>query len=320
MKAIFQKKYGGPDRLQLLEIDRPTPKAREVLIKVKAASVNPLDWHFMRGKPLFMRLLIGFFRPKAKVIGADLAGTVEEVGTEVTQFKVGDEVFGGYRTGAFAEYCCTKEKRLAHKPGDLSFEDAASLPVAGLTALQALRFRGQVKKGQKILINGSSGGVGTFAVQIAKSMGAEVTAVCSTSKIEMVKSLGADHIIDYTKKDFTNSDTKYELIIDNVGNRKFADLKRIMTPVSQVVGVGFTSMSLMLRLKFAGKVSSGKQNFSMLSTQESPEGLSELAEMMMAGTIRSVIHRRYTLDQVPEAITYIEEGHAQGKSIINISM
>ena len=240
MKAIVYRQYGSPDVLKLEEVEKPTPAAKQLLIKVHDASLNPLDWHFMRGKPYVMRMQVGMGRPKFKRIGVDFSGTVEAVGADVKQFKAGDEIFGT-ADGALAEYVTSTEVGLALKPSNMTFQQAASVPVAALTALQGLRDRGQLKAGQKVLINGASGGVGTFAVQIAKSLGAEVTGVCSTRNVDMVRSLGADHVIDYTKEDFTKGSQRYDLIFDTVGNHALLDARRVLNPDGIFVIIGAQS-------------------------------------------------------------------------------
>src|SRR2546427_7386129 len=236
MKAIVRAKYGPPDALQFTEVEKPTPKDNEVLIKVRAASVNPLDLFTMRGAPL-IRLIPGLRTPKDKRLGVDVAGQVEAVGRNVTEFKSGDEVFGVSR-GAFAEYACATEDKLALKPANLSFEDAAAVPVAAITVLQGLRDKGQIQEGQKVLVDGASGGVGTFAVQIAKSFGAEVTAVCSTRNVDTARSIGADRVIDYTQEDFTRSGERYDLMLDVVGNRSWSECRRVLNPHATLVMVG----------------------------------------------------------------------------------
>src|SRR5712692_9147716 len=238
MKAIVYRDYGSPDVLRLEEIEKPVPNDNQVLIRVRAASVNPLDWHYMRGTPYIGRIEMGLLKPKVTRLGVDYAGTVEAVGRNVTQFKPGDEVFGG-RTGAFAEYVSVLEDRaVVLKPANLTFEQAASVPIAAITALQALRDKGKIQPGQKVLINGASGGVGTFAVQLAKNFGAEVTGVCSTRNVELVQSLGADHVIDYTKEDFTKGDQHYDVILDNVANHSLSECRRVLTPNGIYVLIG----------------------------------------------------------------------------------
>ena len=253
MKAIVYTKYGSPDVLQLKEVEKPTPKDNEVLVKVHAASANPADWHLMRAEPFLARLENGLLKPKNTKLGADIAGRVEAVGRNVTQFQVGDEVFGGMplnELGGFAEYVCAPEELLALKPAKLTFEQAAAVPLAAFTALQGLRDKGQIQPGQKVLINGASGGVGTFAVQIAKSFGTEVTGVCSTRNLDMVRSIGADHVIDYTQEDFTKNGQRYDLIFDAVGNRSVSDYKRALSPNGICAVAGFTTLSRLFQVMF----------------------------------------------------------------------
>jgi NADPH:quinone reductase-like Zn-dependent oxidoreductase len=323
MKAVVYRCYGPPDVLKFEDIEKPTPKDNQVLVKVHAASVNPLDWHFMRGKPYFMRMMAGFGAPENSRMGVDFAGTVEAVGPKVTRFKPGDEVFGG-RDGAFAEYVTVREDRaVALKPANVTFEQAASVPIAAITALQALRDKGHIRAGQKVLINGASGGVGTFAVQIAKSFGAEVTGVCSTKNVAMVQSLGADHVIDYTKEDFTQSGQHYDLIIDNVGSHSLLEYRRALNPKGAVVIVGGPSggswigpMDAVLRAKMLSPFVS--QDFSFFMAELNPKDLNVLRDLMQAGKVTPVIDRRYKLSEVPAAIGYLEEGHARGKVVINV--
>ncbi len=319
MKAIIYEKYGPPDVLQLKEVDKPVPEDNEVLVKVYAASANPLDWHFMRATPFVMRFVSGLRKPKNKILGADIAGQVEAVGKNVKQFQAGDEVYGDISRGGFAEYVCVTEDKLALKPANVSFNTAAAVPIAGLTALQCLRDQGQVRQGQKVLINGASGGVGTFAVQIAKSFGAEVTGVCSTRNIDMVRSIGADHVIDYTSEDFTQNGQLYDLILDNVGNRSFSDIKRILGPNGIFLLNGY-SPALMLRLLLHSAISktSGQimRNSSVQKVNQSD--LEFLKELLESGRIKPVIDRCYPLSQTAEAIRYLEEGHARGKVIITL--
>jgi NADPH:quinone reductase-like Zn-dependent oxidoreductase len=308
--------------LELINIVKPTPAADEVLVRVKAASVNPLDWHYMRGSPYLMRLGSGLGRPKDSRIGVDFSGTVEAVGANVTKFAPGDEVFGR-RSGAFAEYVVVPEDRaLALKPENVTFEQAASVPIAALTALQALRDKGNLEAGQKVLINGASGGVGTFAVQIATSMGAEVTGVCSTRNVEMVRSLGADHVIDYTREDYTKSGEQYDLIIDMVGNHSLMANRKVMAPDGTFVIVGGASgdwLGPLLRPIGAMVLSPFvEQDFMMLLAKIDRDDLESLGRMMEAGQVTPVIDRRYSLAEVPAAIRYSEEGHARGKIIIEV--
>ena len=326
MKAIVYDNYGPPGVLELREIEKPTVKDGEVLIKVQAASVNPLDWHFLRATPIFARLATGLLKPKRKVLGADLAGRVEAVGGSVTQFQPGDEIFGsifsyGY-VGAFAEYVCVTERALLLKPASTTFEEAAAVPVAAVTALQGLRDKGKIQPGQKVLINGASGGVGTFAVQIAKSFGAEVTGVCSTRNLDMVRSIGADHVIDYTQEDFTKNGQTYDLIYCAVGNRLAADYKRALNPHGICVVVGFTTMRHMLfQVLFLGawvSMTGGKKIGAMGTVNVNKADLGFMAELLEDGKVVPVIDRHYKLGEVAEAIRYLEEGHARGKVIITV--
>jgi len=323
MKAIVYRCYGSPDVLELEDVEKPTAADNELLVKVRAAAVNPLDWHYMRGKPYIMRADAGMGSPKDPRMGVDFAGTVEAVGKSVTRFRPGDEVFGG-RNGAFAEYVRVREDRaVVLKPANVTFEQAASVPIAAITALQALRDTGRIQAGQKVLINGASGGVGTFAVQIAKSFGAEVTGVCSTRNVEMVRSLGADHVIDYTKQDFTQSEQRYDLILDNVGNHALLDARRVLTPNGIFVIVGgpnegswigplSSPIKAMLLSPFVS------QTFVMMFAELTQADLTILRDLMAAGKVTPVIDRRYGLNEVPEAVRYLEDGHARGKVVINL--
>src|SRR5881392_2481884 len=326
MKAVVYCNYGVPN-LKFQEIEKPTPADDQLLIKVRAASVNPLDWHFIEGTPYFMRAMgVGLRKPKDTRLGVDFAGTVEAVGKNVTKFKPGDEVFGG-RTGAFAEYVCVREARaVATKPASVTFEQAASVPIAGITALQGLRDKGKVQPGQKVLINGASGGVGTFAVQIAKSMGADVTGVCSTKNLDMVRSLGADHVIDYTKEDFTKGDQKYDVILDNVANHSLSECRRVLTPNGIYVMIGGGGANEQGLVGPLGKALNAavysrfvKQKMGMMMAQPSTQDLTLLAEMVQSGKLKTVIDRTYkSLSEVPDAIRYLEEGHARGKVVITV--
>lgn len=321
MKAIICDKYGSPDVLKLKEVQKPTPKADEVLVKIQAASANPLDWHRMRGAPFLVRLGEGLLKPNNPMLGADIAGRVEAVGSNVTQFQPGDEVFGDIFLGGFAEYACTTEDKLALKPANLSFVEAAAAPVVAFTALQGLRDKGQIQSGQKVLINGASGGVGTFAVQIAKSFGAEVTGVCSTRNLEMVRSIGADRVIDYTQEDFTKNGQRYDLIFDAVGNRSVSDYEGTLSPQGTCVVVGFTTLSHLFQVILLGawvSRSKGKKIGLMGVAQANKKDLVFTKELLEAGKIVPVIDRCYPLSETPEAIRYLEEGHARGKVIINL--
>ena len=319
MRAIVYTRYGPPDVLQLKEIERPTPKDDEVLVEVRAASVNALDWHMLRAKPFLVRLMGGgLLRPKNKILGADIAGRVEAVGRNVKQFHPNDEVFGTIR-GGFAEYACAREKCLALKPASISFEEAAAVPMAAITALQGLRDKGQIQPGQKVLINGASGGVGTFAVQIAKSFGAEVTGVCSTRNLDMVRSIGADHVIDYTQEDFTRNGQHYDLVLAANGYHWISDYKRALSPKGTYVMTG-GSMAQMFQALLLGPWISmiGSKKMGSLSAKANQEDLVFLKELLKSGKVVPVIERRYPLGQVAEAIRYLEEGHAQGKVVITL--
>src|SRR5438445_1435382 len=326
MKAIIYHNYGSPDVLRLEEIEKPVPNDDQVLVRVRAASVNPLDWHVIEGAPYIFRLMgVGLFKPKETQLGVDFAGTVEAVGRNVTQFKPGDDVFGG-RTGAFAEYVCRRAKgAVALKPANITFEQAASVNIAGITALQGLRDKGKVQPGQKILINGASGGVGTFAVQIAKSYGADVTGVCSTRNLELVRSLGADHVIDYTKEDFAKSEQRYDVILDNVPNHSLSECRRILTPKGKYVMIGGGGPNegrwigpfgrVIHTLLLAPFIS---QQMGMMMADANQKDLTVLADMMQSGKVKPVIDRTYKLSEVHQAIRYLEDGHARGKVIISV--
>src|SRR5574341_415016 len=321
MKAIVYTKYGPPDVLELREVEKPIPKDNEVLVKVRAASLNAGDWHLLRGKPFLVRLIYGLLKPKNKILGWDIAGQVEAVGRHVTQFKSGDEVFGACR-GAFAEYACTPESKLAMKPDNVSFEQAAAVPVAALTALQGLRDKGGIKPGQKVLINGALGGVGTFAVQIAKSFGAEVTAVTSTRKLDMARSIGADHVIDYTREDFTKTGKRYVLILDCYANHSLLACRRALNPKGKYIAVGGPTGSIISLLAhwIAELVLSrfGSRKFVTFIAKISQQDMNFMHNLMKAGKVTPVIDRRYALSEVPEAIRYLEAGHAKGKVVITL--
>lgn len=323
MKAIRYHCYGSPDVLQLAQAEKPEIADNQVLVRVHAAAVNPLDWHYMRGSPYIMRLGTGFGAPKDPRLGVDFAGTVEAVGSKVTRFKPGDEVFGG-AGGAYAEYVKVSEDRgIALKPANVSFEQAASVGVAGVTALQGLRDHGQLKPGQKVLINGASGGVGSFAVQIAKAIGAEVTGVCSTRNVEMVRSLGADHVFDYTQEDFTESGQRYDLILDNVGNHSLGDIRRALEPEGTLVIVGTISKGnwvgpLWRPLKAVALSPFISQNLVNFIARLEQDDLNLLAELMREGQLSPMIDRVYSLSEVPDAIRYSETGHARAKIVIDV--
>ncbi|MBU0704480.1 MAG: NAD(P)-dependent alcohol dehydrogenase [Chloroflexi bacterium] len=323
MKAIVCTEYGSPDVLKFIEVEKPTPKDDQVLIKVHAASLNAYDWHLLRASPFLVRLMGGgLLKPKNTILGADIAGRVESVGKNVKQFKPGDEVFGdlaGCGNGGFAEYVCASENALVLKPASMTFEEAAAVPMAAVTALQGLRDKGQIQSGQKVLINGASGGVGTFAVQIAKSFGAEVTAVCSTRNLDMVRSIGADHVIDYTQEDFTQNGQHYDLILAANGYHSISDYKRALSPKGMYVMTGGT-MAQMFQAMLLGPWMSmtGSKKMGALSAEPNPKDLVYIKELFEAGKVKPVIDRRYPLDKVPEALRYLEEGHAQGKVVITV--
>jgi NADPH:quinone reductase-like Zn-dependent oxidoreductase len=326
VKAIVYCDYGVAN-LKLEEIEKPIPNDDQILVRVRAASVNPYDWHFVEGTPYVMRAIagVGLRKPKDTRLGVDFAGSVEAVGKNVTEFKPGDEVFGG-RGGAFAQYVCPRATRaVALKPPNVSFEDAAAVNIAGITALQAVRDKGKVQPGQKVLINGASGGVGTFAVQIAKSFGADVTGVCSTRNVDLVKSLGADHVIDYTKEDFTKSAERYDVMLDNVGNHSLSECRRVLTPKGKYVLIGGGGANEQGFLGGLGKALWAMvfskfvdQQMGMMMADANHKDLAVLADMMQSGKLKPVIDRTYKLAEVPEAIRYLEQGHARGKVVITV--
>jgi len=321
MKAIVCTKYGPPEVLQLKEVEKPTPKYNEVLVKVHAASVNAADWHTMRADPWFLRLMGGgFLKPKNKILGFDIAGRIETVGKNVERFQPSDDVIGVCDMGGFAEYACTRENALVLKPAGMTFEKAAAVPVAAITALQGLRDKGQIQSGQKVLINGASGGVGTFAVQIAKSFGAEVTAVCSTRNLDMVRSIGADQVIDYTQEDFTKSGRRYDLILAANGYHSIFDYKRALSPGGIYVVAG-GSMAQFFQAMLLGpwiSMTGSKKMGSMEIAKPNQKDLVFLSELLEAGKVVPVIDRSYPLSEVAEAIRYLEEKHARGKVVITV--
>jgi NADPH:quinone reductase-like Zn-dependent oxidoreductase len=323
MKAIVNTQYGSPDVLQLKEIERPTPTDDEVLVKVYAVSVNVADLHLLRADPFLIRLSSGLFKPKNKILGSDIAGRVEAVGSNVKQFKVGDEVFGDISAcgwGGFAEYACAREDAFALKPANLSFEEAAAVPMAAVTALQGIRYAGQIQPGQKVLINGASGGVGSFAVQLAKSSGAEVTAVCSTRNVEMARSLGADHVIDYTQEDFTKNGKQYDLILATNGDRSISDYRRALSPKGIYVHTG-GSVAQMSQAMIQGpwiSMTGSQKMGSMGVAKPNQNDLVIMKELLEAGKVKPVIDRTYPLSEVADAIRYLEEGHALGKVVITV--
>ena len=320
MKAIVYTKYGSPDVLQFKEVEKPAPTDGQILVKIYAASANPVDWHLMRASPFLARLAGGLRKPKDTRLGADFAGRVEAVGANVAQFQPGDEVFGA-STGAFAEYICVAESEVALKPANLSFEQAAAVPVAATTALQGLRDTGQIHTGQRVLVNGASGGVGTFAVQIARAFGTEVTGVCSTRNLDMVRSIGADHAIDYMKEDFTRTGQHYDLIYDAVGNSSVSAYRRALNPGGTCVVAGFTSLPRLFEHMLIGPLRSkiGDKKVGLMGTaQIKQKDLVSLRELLEAGKVTPVIDRRYSLREVPEAIRYLEAKHARGKVVITV--
>jgi NADPH:quinone reductase-like Zn-dependent oxidoreductase len=323
MKAIVQDRFGPPDVLELREIDQPKVGDDQVLVRVQAASVNPADWYAMTGAPWVARAQLGLRKPRRDRPGLDLAGVVAAVGEGVGRFTPGDEVFGA-GTGTLAEYAAVPEDGLVAKPARLSFEQAAAVPVAALTALQGLRDRGRVQPGQRVLINGASGGVGTFAVQIAKALGAEVTGVCSTRNVAMVASLGADQVIDYTREDFTRNGQRYDLLLDIAGNRSWSECKRVLTPNATLVVVGgpkanrwIGPLGGLAKLRLAALRSSQKVTFFLASITKAD--LLVLQELLEAGTVTPVIDRRYGLGEVADAFRYLGEGHAQGKVVVSVT-
>jgi NADPH:quinone reductase-like Zn-dependent oxidoreductase len=322
MRAIVYSHGASADVLKLEEIDKPLPADDEVLIKIRAAALNPLDYHFLR-HTFIRRIMAKLSKVKILKPGRDVAGEVEAVGRNVTQFKVGDEVFGGCN-GAFAEYVCARESKLAIKPSNVSFEEVAATPVAGLTALQGLRDKAQLQPGQKVLINGAAGGVGTFETQIAKTLGGEVTGVCSTRNVELVRSIGADRVIDYTREDFTSNGKQYDVIFDLVANHSFAEHRRALTPKGIYIGAGMIGLSgstfgllsrlipELVRWRFVSQ-----KSVSLMAKLDTDD-LNVLGALIAEGKVKPVIDRRYRLSEVPDAVSYLEEGHARGKVIIEI--
>ena len=320
MKAIVRETYGPPDVLHLEDIPLPAVRDGDALVKVRAASANAGDWHLLRGTPLPFRLVAGLRKPKFKIIGNDIAGSVEAVGRNVTQFRAGDHVFGELSRsgfGAYAEFAVAPEKALALKPAILSFEEAAAIPTAGCTALQGLR-KGRIQRAQRVLINGASGGVGTFAVQIAKSFGAEVTAVCSTRNLEMVRSIGADHVLDYTKDDFAALGQRYDLILASNGDRSIWDYKRALSANGTYVMTGGSNRQLTDALLFGPLLSMGRQKLGNLLAKPNQADLLFLKELCEAGKVKPMIDRRFLLSEVPAAIRYVEDGHARGKVVVAV--
>lgn len=322
MKAIIRDKYGSPDVLRLEEIPTPTPADNEVLVRVHAAAINKGDWEILRGVPIWVRLVgFGLMKPKTRILGSNLAGRIEAVGQAVSQFEVGDEICGDILThglGAFAEYVCVPEDAaIVRKPANITFEEAASVPEAGLIALQAFRDKGQLKSGQKVLINGAGGGAGTFAIQLAKSMGAIVTGIDNSEKLELMGSLGADHVVDYTQEDFMTPGTEYDLILDVVGVRSVATWKRALAPTGIYVSAGGSVAQIAKTLLLGALVSRTTQKkIGVLGVSFNKEDLSTVIELLASGKVAATIDRRYPLQDVPEAIQYLGAGHSKGKLVI----
>jgi NADPH:quinone reductase-like Zn-dependent oxidoreductase len=323
MKAVVRNRFGSPDVLELQDIDKPEVTDDGVLVRVRAASVNPADWYGVSGTPLVARMEMGLLKPKSNRLGIDFAGTVEAVGRDVTQFQPGDEVFGG-RNGAFAEYVCVSADRaVALKPANLTFEQAAAVPVAALTALQGLRDKGQLQPGQKVLINGASGGVGTFAVQIAKALGAEVTGVCSTRNVELVRSLGADHVVEYSQEDFTRTDQRYDLMLDIAGSKSWSACRRVLKPQATLVMVGAPKgnrlmgpLSHIVKVRLASLRSKRKAVFFIAKLTK--EDMTAMRELLEAGKVTPAIDRCYELSEIAEAFRYMGEGHARAKVVVTV--
>ena len=322
MKAIIHERYGRPSVLEVREVDKPVPEDDQVLVRVRASSVNPLEWYGVTG-PYFTRFENGVRRPKQAGVGSDVAGRVEAVGRDVEDFRPGEEVFGTAVGGSWAEYAAARADRLAPKPPNLSFEEAAAVPVAAVTALQALRDKGQVQSGQRVLINGASGGVGTFAVELAKSFGAQVTGVCSTGNVDLVRSLGAARVVDYTQEDFTKLGERQDLMLDIAGSRSFLDFRRVLTPEATVVMVGgaMTYRGHGPLPHFIGtflKSRGRSQKVTLFVAKITKEDLAFLGDLLGAGTVKSVIDRKYELSQASEALAYLGEGHARAKLVITV--
>jgi NADPH:quinone reductase-like Zn-dependent oxidoreductase len=314
MKAFRYERYGPPQSLRMVEVQKPVPKADEILVNVRAASINAADWHVLRGKPLFSRVTLGLLRPKHQILGGDIAGEVADVGAGVTRFKPGDEIYANlldHGFGGFAEFVSVPVDVVSLKPPSLSFEEAAAVPMAAVTALQGLCHHGEIEPDKKVLINGASGGVGSFAVQIAKSYGPEVTGVTSTRNIELVRSLGADHVLDYTMNDFVQSG-RYDLILDTVGNRSVADLRRGLVKGGKAAVTGFTSVGKLVGLSLRG----GK-DIALVQAHVTAKDLGILSELIEAGKVRPQIDRQYPFAEIPAAIAYVEQGHARGKVVVS---
>jgi NADPH:quinone reductase-like Zn-dependent oxidoreductase len=317
MKAFIYERYGPPETLRIAEVDKPAPNTGEVLVRVLAASVNAADWHVLRGKPLFSRATLGLLRPKHQILGVDIAGQVEAAGGKVTRFKAGDEVYAnlldhGY--GGFAEYASVPVAVASLKPVKLSFEEAAAVPMAATTALQGLGRHGDLQPAHKVLINGASGGVGSFAVQLVKASGAEVTAVTSTRNLELVRSLGADQVIDYGNEDFTRTGRRYDRILDTVGNRSVPELRRALAEGGKAAVTGFTSVAKLLGVSLRG----GK-DVAQVQAHVTAEDLELLSELIAADKVRPQIDLRYRFAEIPAAIAYLEQGHARAKVVVGVA-
>ena len=320
MKAIVRYNYGSPDVIQLIEAEKPTPKENQVLIKIHAASINSYDWRFLRAVPFLVRTDGGLLKPKDIRLGADIAGTVEAVGKDITEFKPGDEVYGEVGAGGYAEYVCTKEKNLALKPANVSFEIAAATPMAALTSLQGLRDKGKIQSGQKVLVNGASGGVGTFAVMIAKYYGAEVTAVCRTRNLDMVRSLGADHVVDYTKNDFSQSGQRYDLIFDVAASQSVFAYKRVLAPKGKYVMAGFSTMPHLIHILLLGpRLAKAGQEIGMMPVASTNSAdLAFIGGLLESHKLIPFIDGVYPLSETAQAFRYYEKEHAQGKIVIKM--
>ncbi len=323
MQAIAVRRFGTPDEMRLEEVDTPAPADDQALVRVRASSVNPYDWHILTGLPKLFRPVFGFRGPRKPILGADFAGVIEAIGSAVTDWAVGDEVYGQKAAGAFAEYLTIGQEYLVAKPSNLTFEQAAAMPLAGTTALQAMRDHGEVQAGQTVLINGASGGVGTFAVQIAAHLGAEVTGVCSTRNVEMVRSLGASHVVDYTQQDFTRTQQRYDLILDLVGNRSVSDLRRSLQPKGRYVAshgqpekLWLGPVGWLIRMKLVSLFVG--QKLKSFTAKAIPADWRHLKELAEEGALRPVIDRTYPLAEVSDAFRYAEQWHARGKVIITI--
>ncbi len=320
MKAIIYKAYGGPEVLSQSEVEKKAPKANEVQVKIKAISINPAEWHALRATLFIVRLSTGLRKPKNQILGGDISGEITAVGSAVKNFKVGDQILGRAKDSALAEFCCITKDRICLKPDHLTHEAAAALPLVSVCALQGLK-EGKIKAGQKVLINGASGGIGTIAVQLAKYFGAEVTGVCSTPNIELVRSLGADHVIDYTQEDFTKTGIQYDLILDNIGNKKAKDLKKVMVPKGECVILGFSSMNTLVQGLLVGKWIGlkTKKNIRLFHVEVTGQDLEFMAKLVSEGKIKPVIDRSFSFNDTAKAFEYLGTKRARGKVLINLA-